>query len=659
VKDRIGVFICECGPNIQNAMDIPQLVRFAGQLEAVVLAEPVGMLCTTDGRKRAADTIRHSHITHVVFAGCSPREHEQTFRRVLEDAGCNPFMMQAVNLREQCAWVIHDRDQATRKAKGLIRAAVQRVRHHTPITIREIDCRPDVLVIGAGVAGISAARTLSQHGRRVFLVERSTCVGGMAALYEDLYPDFTCAACLIEPDLDDLLHDERIEVMTASEVLSVRGIPGNFTITVKQAARHVDPHRCVGCAACIEACPVTVPNAFNARMDTRHAVYIPYPGALPHVAAIDKSNCLHFKGETCRACKDACPFDAVDYAAVETVRNLEVGAVVVATGFKGFDPSRSARYGFGAADGVITAFAFERLVNTTGPTGGKIMTTGGQAPDTVAFVHCVGSRTGAFNRFCSGVCCLYAFKQAQQVRKQLPEAAIHHFYADLCLPGKNAQRFFDQVRAMAGVSLHRIAHPDAIQIGTENGRTIVRGTDASGAVQQVDAQLVVLATAMEAPADTPQMDRVLEIGLDDDGFFKEAHAVVDSVAAAREGFYLAGCCQGPKDIAASVGQGQAAAGRILQKLIPGGKIALNPIVARVDPDLCSGCRTCEALCPFGALARNERDACMTIEETLCRGCGICAAACPSSAIRVSHYSADAVYAEIDGLLKPNAEIDRP
>ena len=655
MKDRIGVFICECGPNIKDAMDIPELVRFAGKMEAVVLAEPVGLMCAPDGRKKMADTIRHHQITHVVFAGCSPREHEQTFRDVLENTGRNPFMMQAVNLREQCAWVIHDRDQATRKAKGLIRAAVQRVRHHAPITIKEIDCRPDVLVIGAGVAGISAARTLSQNGRRVFLVERSACIGGMAALYEDLYPDFNCAACLIEPDLDEVIHDERIEVLTTSEVQSVRGTPGNFTVTVKQAALHVDPHRCIGCAACIEACPVTLPNEFNARMDKRRAVYIPYPGSLPHVAVIDRQHCLQFKDESCRACKDACPFDAIDYAAVARVRKLAVGAVVVATGFQGFDPGRSTRYGYGEVDGVISAFAFERLVNTTGPTGGEILTAGGQAPDTVAFVHCVGSRTETFNRFCSGVCCLSAFKQARQVRKQLPEAAIHHFFADLCLPGKTAQRFFDGVRAMDNVTFHRLAHPGAIQISAENGRAIVRGTDASGAVQQVDAQLVVLATAMEAPVDTPQMGRILDLALDDDCFFKEAHPVVDPVAADREGFYLAGCCQGPKDIPASVGQGQAAAGRILQKLIPGGKITLNPIVARVDSDLCSGCRTCEALCPFGALVREEKESCMAIEETLCRGCGICAAVCPGGAINVCHYSTDAVYAEIAGLLKPDGK----
>ncbi|WP_319406320.1 CoB--CoM heterodisulfide reductase iron-sulfur subunit A family protein [uncultured Desulfosarcina sp.] len=653
MTDRIGVFICECGPNIKDAVDIPALVRSAGQLDAVVLCETMGLLCSPAGRDQAARTIRLHNMTHVVFAGCSPREHEQTFRSILSSAGLNSFMLQTVNIREQCAWVIHDRTQATRKAESLIRGAVHRVRHHAPITIGEIDCCPDVLVIGAGVAGIGAARTLSQNGRRVFLVDRSPCIGGMAAMYEDLYPDFNCAACLIEPLLDDVLHDDRIEVLTLTEVTSVRGTPGNFTVAVKQPARYVDPDRCIGCAACLDVCPVTVPNEFNARMDTRTAVYIPYPGALPHVAVIDKNHCLRFKDGTCSACKTACPFDAVDYGAADTTRELVVGAVVAATGFQGFDPGRSTRYGFRTVDNVITAFAFERLVNTAGPTGGKIETADSRAPEAVAFVHCVGSRTDRFNRFCSGVCCLSAFKHGQQVKKQLPDTAVHHFFADLCLPGKTAQRFFEQVRDMAGVNLHRLARPDAIHISAENGSVIVQYTGASGTVHRVKVHLVVLATAMEPPGDAAQMARILDIELDDDGFFKEAHPVIDPVTATRAGVYLAGCSQAPKDIPASVAQGQAAAGRILQHLIPGEKMALEPIVARVDPDLCSGCRTCENLCPFEALDRDETGGpCMTVEATLCRGCGICAAACPGGAISIRHYSREAVYAEIAGLLKP-------
>ncbi len=652
MSDRIGLFICECGPNIKDALDIPELVRYASLLENVVLAEPIRLLCAPEGQQHAADVIRANDLSHVVFAGCSPREHEPTFRNIIEAAGRNPFMMQTANLREQCAWVIHDRNQATRKAKRLIRGAIQRVRHHLPIVVREIDCRTDVLVIGGGVAGISAAKTLAQHGRRVFVVERSPCIGGMAALYEDFYPDFNCAACLIGPHLDDLLHDQRIEVLTTSSVLAVRGTLGNFVVTVRQAAQRIDPLKCMGCAACVDACPVAVPNEFNAGLDTRKAVHIPYPGSLPHVAGIDPQHCRQCRGETCRACMDACAFDAVNQDAVDTTRDLNVGAVVVATGFTEFDPGRSDRYGYGSVDNVISGLAFERLINASGPTQGKILTTDGRAPEAVAFVHCVGSRTLAFNRFCSGVCCLSSFKHARQVHEQLPTCAIHHFFVDLCLPGKTAQRLADQVRAMDGVRLHRLARPDSIRISAKNGRVRIDYTDSGGSARYVDVQMAVLATAMEASTDADQLAQILDIDLDADGFFKESHPVTDPVAATREGIYLAGSCQSPADIPTCIARGQAAAGNVLQKLVPGGKIPLEPIVAEVDPEICSGCRTCEAVCAFGAIEHEEHGASMSVDETLCRGCGVCAAGCPGGAIRIRHYSHQALCAEIEGLIKP-------
>ena len=648
--DRIGVFICECGPNIKEGLDVAALVDFAGQLPSVVLARAVGLLCTPDGRQDASRAIRDRELTHVVFAGCSPREQEVALREMMQSAGLNAYLMQTANIREQCVWVIKDRSQATEKAKDLIRAAVARVRHHDPLSVRQIECQPDVLVVGAGVAGISAARTLSQKGRRVFLVERSPCIGGQAALYEDLYPDMNCAACLLEPELDAVLHDERIEIFTLGEVLSAKGYPGNFCVTVKQHARYIDPERCIGCGACVAVCPVTVPNAFDAARGTRPAVYIAYPGSLPHVAVIDPEHCLHLAGGACRACQDACPFDAVDYEMADTTRELAVGAVVIATGFKPFDPARSARYGTPAVKNVITGFAFERLVNSTGPTGGRIVLADGTVPTSVAFLHCVGSRTEAFNDYCSGVCCRVSFKHARQVRRQLPDAVIHHFYSDLCLPGKDAQRFFNRVCEDTGARLHRMAAPDAIQLSQADGSVSIATTDPSGRVDTTAVQLVVLATAMEPAAGSDRLAACFDLGLDQDGFFEKSHSISRPVDSVREGIGIAGCCQGPSDISAAVAQGQASAGRILQKLVPGETISLDPVVAKVDAERCAGCRTCEGLCPFGAMGRDPDNACAVVQEAMCRGCGICAAACPSGAISVCQFSDNAVGAEIEGVL---------
>jgi heterodisulfide reductase subunit A len=653
LTDRIAVFICECGSTIGDRVDFAELVGFARGLEHVRWVEAVGLLCSPQARRQVADSIRRRGITRVVFAGCSPREHEHTLRGILDDAGLNPFLMQVANIREQCAWVIGDRDQATGKAEVLIRAAVQRVRRHDPLTVREIEVRPDVLVIGAGMAGIGAARTLAQKDRRVYLVERSGCIGGRAARHEALFPDLNCAACLIAPELDAVLHDARIEVLTLSEVESIRGVAGNFIVSVKQHPRFIDAQRCIGCGACMDVCPITIPSETHMRMDPRSAVSIPYPGALPHLAAIDRRYCRRFNGDPCAACLDACPAEAVDYDQAGASRELSVGAVVLATGFKGFDPRRSDRYGLPEMDEVIGAEAFEALVNPGGPTGGRIVTAGGRRPDSVAIVHCVGSRTADFNAYCSGVCCRYAITHGRQVKKQLPESVVHHFFTNLCLPGPAAQRFFERYREQSGVVFHRMDRPDAVRIVREGGNTRICYTTSSGRSDTVDAQLVILATAMEPPEGSRQIGEILDIERDEDGFFNAPLPITAPMASSREGIYVAGCCCGPADIPTAVAQGQAAAGRILQKLVPGTTIALEPIVARVDPDICSGCRTCAAVCPYGAIVDDAGNAAITVSETLCRGCGICAAACPAGAIRVRHFRRSAVAAEIDGLLKPD------
>lgn len=648
---RIGVFICQCGPILEGALDIFSLAHATRQLKHVVYVESVSLLCAPDAKAALVDTIRAHAISHVVIAACAPREHEKTFRKILAAAGLNPFMLQIAGIREHCAWVVRDRQQATDKAMALIQGAVQRAYHHQPLEEKQIDVKADVLVIGAGMAGISAALTLAQQDRRVYLVEQSPWIGGKVALYEDLYPDMNCAACLIESDLDTVLHHDRIEVITLSRLVALRGGKGNFTATLRTAPRWVDTDRCLGCAACTDVCPVNIPNPVNAFLDQHPVIHIPYPGALPHVAVVDRQHCLRTRGESCTRCQDACPFDAIDYDQTESCRDVTVGAVVVATGFKTFAPDRDNRYGHADQDHVITSIAFERLVNESGPTQGKIVNRHGRTPEHVAFVHCVGSRTKGFNPYCSGVCCQIAIKQGKQVKRQLPQSVVHHIFVDLCLPGKSGQRIFDGLCTEPGIVLHRMKHPGAVRIDREDGKRVVHVTGPDGIVQRIQADLVILATALEPPAGARQLAACLNIDLDQDGFFKESHPITDPTRSSRQGIYLAGCCQGPKDIPMSVTQGQAAAGRIQQWLVPGGKMVLDPIVAGVDTDLCSGCRTCEGLCPFGAITGDEKALTVNIEETLCRGCGICAAACPSGALGIKHFSRDAVEGEIAGLLR--------
>ncbi len=651
LAERIGIYICECGPNIKDAVDIDEVVRFAQGLDQVVLAKPVGLLCSEEGKAQISSEIKKKKLTRLVFAACSPKEHEMTFKEILKGAGLNPFLFQIANIREHCAWVIKDKPLATEKAKAMINAAVRRVVYHEPLETREIECQPDVLVVGAGMAGISAALTLAQKNRRVYLVEKSPCVGGKVALYEDLFPTLECASCVLDPLVDAVLHHEQVDVFTYSEVQEVVGFYGNFVIKVERRARFVDTATCLGCEACLDVCPVKVSNEYNQGLDERRAIYIPYAGALPNVAVIDKDHCLRWRGEACNACEQACPFGCINYEDADRVEALSVGAIVLATGFDLFDPKQAPQYGYGKIENVRTSLEFERLLNPTGPTGGKITLKNGQPPKKMVLVHCVGSRTAKYHEHCSGVCCTYLLKFAYQAKKKLQGISITHLYSDFCLPGKEAQSFFGKISGEGSLRFLHMRDPGSIEILEDEGNIRVKYVDVQGRPEAVMCDMVVLAPAMEGGRDAGHLADVFDIPLGEGGFFVEENPSIAPVSTLREGIFIAGCAQGPKDVHAAVADGQATAGRIMSRLIPGEKLVLEPVTAIADESLCSGCRICVSLCPYKAISFDKIEKRIMINDVLCRGCGICPAACPSGAIRARHFTDAEIAAEVRGLLE--------
>lgn len=632
-------------------MDLDEVVKFVQGLENVVLTKTFGLLCAEQGQELIGRDIEEHDLSRVVIAACSPKEHENTFRQCLEKAGLNPFLLQIANIREQCAWVVKDKTLATDKAKAIIHAAVRRVAYHEPLEIKEIECQPDALVVGAGIAGISAALTLAQKNRKVYLVEKLPCIGGKVARFEDVFPNLECASCILDPIMDEVLHNEHIEVLTWSEVQEVLGFYGNFLVKVNKKARFVDTETCIGCGACVETCPVKVTNEYNEGLDERRAIYIPYAGALPNVAVIDETHCLRWQGQACNACQEACPFGSIIYEETDQVRQLRVGAIVLATGFDLFDPTRAPQYGYGKSDNVYTSLEFERLVNSTGPTEGKILLRNGRVPEKIALVHCVGSRTSQFHEHCSAVCCMYLLKFAHQVNGKLPGASITGFYSDLCLPGKEAQGFFNRISREANIELMHMKDPDSIEITQDAEKTMIRFTDIQGRSHGVAADMVVLAPAMEGARDAETMAKLFDISQGKGGFFAEESTTLAPVSTAMEGIFIAGCAQGPKDIQSSVAQGQAAAGRILSRLVPGEKLALEPVTADVTEDLCCGCKLCVGLCSYKAITCDDLKNNVAINKVLCRGCGVCAAACPSGAIQASHFTDVELCEEIRGLLR--------
>jgi heterodisulfide reductase subunit A2 len=676
MKGRIGVYICSCGTNISDNIDFDELIKFSSSLDDVAYVKVHNLYCSEEGREFLADDILNEKPDRVVIAACSPKEHEKTFRDVLQKAGMNPYLFQMVNIREQVAWVTSDKSDATEKAKVYIRAAVKRVALHETLEKKEIDCNTDALVIGAGPAGMEAAFLLARAGRKVCLVEKNSFIGGRVARYEEVFPKMECASCMLEPRMDEILHDENIEFLTCSEVQEVLGFLGNFSVKIRKRAAYVDKEKCIGCGACYDACPVKVKNEFDYNLSERKAIYVPYTGALPNVPVIDEGNCLRCAGneggnnreafdlglitkeeydalktQDCRRCKEACMFDAINFDDKEEIIERKAGGIVVATGFDLFDPSVLPEFGYGQIPEVYTSLEFERILSQTGPTGGKLLMKNEKEPESVAIIHCIGSRDKHNHQYCSGVCCLYALKFAHMIKKQSSPVKVYGIYTDWCVPGKNNQEFLDAVKAEGDIGFIHTSLPVHVTIKQRDAKINLVCTDVSGNKRDIYSDMVVLCPAMTPGKDTTGLSTLLGIVLDKDGFFTEGHTKLAPVNTNINGVFIAGCSQGPKDIQNSVAQGAAAAGQILSALVPGRKLELAVTTAEIDENACSGCMTCIAVCPYKAITFDREKKVSVVNPALCKGCGTCVAACPSGSAKSKHFTGQQILTEIEEVLK--------
>jgi heterodisulfide reductase subunit A len=644
LNERIGVFVCNCGTNISEGIDTDALVEFAKRQSGVTLAETHSLACSEEGRDVIAQHIKENGVTHVVVAACSPKQHEATFQKVLADAGLNPHMLQMANIREQVAWVTPDRDDATEKAKAQLDAAIRRVMRHEPIEKEEIDCNTDFLVVGAGVAGMSAALALAQKGRHVTVVERDPWIGGKVVAFEEAFPNLECAPCMLEPLMDHVLHHERITVLTGTEVVGLKGFFGNFDVTIHRRARYVDAEACMGCGACYEPCPALTENPYDGGLSQRHAIFAKFAGALPNLPTIDMDHCLRGKGEECTACEESCFMGAIRFDDQDETSVLRVGGIIVATGFDLLAPETVTPLATSGAS-VFGSYEFERMLCREGPTEGKIVNRQGVEPKAIAFIHCAGSRDTRHKPYCSGVCCANTLKLVHLARHKLPEATVYEMFSDWCLAGKGYDGLHRRV-SEDGIEQIRIPNPNDLEMTEKAGRIAISAPWGG----EFMADMVVLSTAIVPAHGAEKIAQTLGLGRDAHGFFGTENDRIAPANTLNRGIYVAGCATGPKDISQSVLQGQAAAGMALSALVPGDKLELEAATSVVNPDRCGGCRICAPLCPYQAIDVDAETKTAKVNSALCRGCGVCAAACPSGAIRSRCFTDVQLRAELQGVL---------
>ncbi len=651
MEPRIGVYTCHCGSNIAGKVDCAGVTRFAQELEGVVVARDYKFMCSDPGQELIKKDIKEHGLNRVVVASCSPTMHEPTFRRVCQEAGINPYLFEMANIREHCSWVTEDKEAATEKAKALVSAAVSRVYYHQPLETREVPLNPDTLVVGGGIAGIQAALKIADSGNKVYLVERSPSIGGHMAQLDKTFPTLDCSACILTPKMTLVGSHPNIELLTYSELEEVSGYIGNFKAKIRKKARYIDKDKCTGCGVCQDKCPWKTASEFEAGLGTRKAIYTPFAQAVPNIPVIDRELCVFFQSGKCRACEKFCEIGAINFEQEDEVVEVEVGSMIVATGFQVFDPTPIYQYGYGRLPNVITSLEFERLVNSAGPTGGEIVLKDGSHPESIAIIHCVGSRDEKYHEYCSRVCCMHSMKFAHLI-KEHSNAEVYEFYIDIRSFGKGYEEFYNRILNEGTIFIRgRPAEiTDIAETEEEKGKLIVQFEDTlAGRQRRLPVDMVVLSCGLEAQTDVDQIARLFNISRSADGFFLEKHPKLDPVATMTDGIFVAGCCQGPKDIPDTVAQASAAAAEVLS-MISRGTVEVEAATAVIDERICTGCQACKLVCPYSAIDFDPEKMVCRVNETLCKGCGACVGGCPSDAISLKHYTNEQLVAQMEGLL---------
>jgi heterodisulfide reductase subunit A len=651
---RIGVFVCHCGLNIAGTVDVEAVTEYARTLPDVVYAVHNRYTCSDPGQEEIRKAIKDQNLNRVVVAACSPRMHEFTFRRTVAEAGLNPYLFEMANIREHCSWCHPSKpEEATQKAKEIVKIAVAKARLLGPLQPIEVPVTNKALVLGGGIAGMNATLDLAEMGFKVYLVEKKESIGGHMAQLDKTFPTLDCSICIEGPKMVDVSRHPNIEIFSSTDIVSVEGFVGNFKVKLRKNPRYVIEENCTGCGECRDVCPIEFPNDWDMNMGVRKAISAPFDQAVPLIYSVNKDYCIE-----CFKCVDACgDRQAIDFSLEPKEVEVEVGTIIVATGYDIYLPEEGNVYGYGKYNNVLTSLEFERLILAAGPTNGQVIrASDGKQPKVVALVQCVGSRDVEKYPYCSGFCCMYTLKHAVQLKEHYgQDVEVYVFYIDMRTNFKGYEEFYTRAREM-GVNFVRGRVSKVLETPKKN--LIIRAEDTLlGEPIELEAEMVVLATAAKSCGDAGEVSRVLNVTRGMDGFFMESHPKLKPLDTAVDGIFLAGACQGPKDIPYSVAQGSGAAARAATVLSKP-TVKIEPIVSVVDPEKCRNtkvkCGICATKCPYSAI-QVEPNKPAEVVAAKCHGCGICVAECPVDAITQMHFTDAQILAQIDAALEENPE----
>ena len=654
--NKIGVFVCHCGDNIAGTIDVERVAKEIAKCDGVAHSVDYTFMCSDPGQNMIKEAIKEKQLDGVIVASCSPTMHEETFRKAVSAVGLNPYRCEVANIREQCSWVHSNKKEATQKAILIIESMIEKLKLNDKLYPVSMPTDKNVLVIGAGIAGMQAAIDLAEAGHKVFLVEKKPYIGGHMMQLSVTFPTLDCSQCILTPKMVQVDQDDNIELFVNSEVESIDGAVGNFKIKIKRKAQYINPDVCTACGDCVDSCPVLVPDEYEEGLSYRKAVYMSFPQVIPYTYTLDIDNCLGLHPIACGKCKEACKENAINYDARDEIIEKTVGAVIVATGYDQYPMENIGEYGYGKYPDVVSGLQFERLIFAVGPSGGKMLRpSDGKPVKEIAFIQCAGSRDPARHlSHCSKICCMYTSKQAKMFKTKVPDGQAYIYYIDIRAAGKDYEEFIQKAQSDQKLIYIR---GKVSRIYKENDKMVIGAFDTlTGKKIDAKVDMVVLALGLVPSNGTAELARKFNLSTGTSGFLSEAHPKLRPVESVNSGFFLAGTCLGPKDIPETVSQASGAASKALS-LLAHDYVEKSPIIVQVDAEKCVGCGKCTEECIFEAITIDNIQKIAVIDEMKCKGCGYCIPECPYCAIEQKNFSDLQIYNMINAILSKDEKTD--